>query len=284
MGEFLDEKEKKQREKFEFSWQQHMCTYAAVLENAFESDISARMRLCKELDIISRVFRERSLKLILSAQGHFKTAEEEADYIPQIEAKSAKKLAAAVKRLSRLLAECKSESDEIACYYVMAIAAEAMGDTENKLRYYSEVCKRNVRWYLPYMKLARGLADRGEYEKAKVYYEKAIPLLKSGLNKRVMGGTAYADIAYLCTKLKRYEEAEAALEKSHECSDYIPNRGIVEALLYAATGKPERVQASLAALAKEESPYLEQTRELAEKISAGEDVFFEDNEVRKNDG
>ncbi len=271
MESILDEKEKKRLEQFELSWKEHMYTYSAVLENAFESDVSDRMRLCKELDIISRVFRDINLKFILSVQGYFSTEEEEANYIPQIEAKNAKKLAGSVKRLSRLLAECKNESDEAACYYVMAIACEAAGDIENKLLYYAEACKRNVRWYVPYMKLAKGLADRGEYEKAKFFYEKAIPLMKNGLSKRVMGGTAYTNIAYLCTKLNRYEEAEAALEKSYECSDYIPNRGVVEVMLYAVTGKRERVNASLDALEKEKSPYLEQSREMAEKILAGKD-------------
>ena len=272
MAEYiLDEKEKRRMEQFKLSWKEHMCTHSAVLETSFESDISTRMKLCKELDIISRVFRERNLKFILSVQGDFKTEEETANYIPQIEEKNVKKLAASVKRLSGLLSECKNEDDEAACYYVMAIACEAMGDTENKLRYYAETCKRNVRWYVPYMKLAKGLADKGEYENAKFFYEKAVTFMKDGMNKRVMGGTAYANIAYLCTKLKRYEEAEGALEKSHECSDYIPNRGIVEAMLYAVKGKTAFVEESLSLLEKEENPYLEQTKAMVEKILAGED-------------
>lgn len=228
--------------KFQQSWQVHMGAFGPVLESSFREDCTARVHLCAALNHISR---------------------RESD--------------AGAKKLELLIPRCKTETDRAAVAFFYGLSHQMAGEETAMIVCYREAVDLGLRFYIPFMKLAKVYQGWLMYDKAAKYYRGAIACFDGmglGAGEKVILGSAYAGLATCLTMMHRYSDAERTLETSRVVCPDGPGRSAVEAILYAVLGKREAAQTALQVLLTHAPQVYEQTRSTVRRILAGEEPMF----------
>lgn len=228
--------------KFQQSWQVHMGAFGPVLENSFREDYTAKVHLCAALNHISR--RD-------CAQGY--------------------------KKLELLGPRCKTDADRAALTFFLGVCCQMGGDEVHMICFYQEAVDGGLRFYMPYMKLAKIYQGWIMYDKAAKYYRGAIACYDGmglGAGEKVILGSAYAGLATSLTMMHRYSDAERTLESSRTICPDGPGRSAVEAVLYAAQGRESDAEAALKVLLAHAPQVYEETRNSVRRILAGQDPIF----------
>lgn len=228
--------------KFQQSWLVHMGAFGPVLESSFREDYTARVHLCAALNHISR-----------------------------------REVGAGVKKLELLAQRCKTDSDRAALAFFYGLCFQMGGDERRMAAFYREAIDLGLRFYIPYMKLAKFYQSGILYDKAAKCYRGAIVCFDGmglGAGEKVILGSAYAGLATCLTMMHRYDDAERTLETSRVICPEGPGRSAVEAVLYAALGREEAAEAALKTLLTHAPQVYEETRAAVRRILTGEDPMF----------
>lgn len=231
-----------EEEKLQQSWRVHMGAFGPVLESCFREDYTAKVHLCAALNRISR--RE-------CAQG--------------------------MKTLALLDKHCKTDADRAALNFFRGVCCQMGGDEVHMICFYREAVEGGIRFYMPYMKLAKVNQGWLRYDKAAKYYRGAIACYDGmglGDAEKVVLGSAYAGLATCLTMMHRYSDAERTLENSRTICPDGPGRSAVEAVLYAALGRAGEAEAALKVLLTHAPQVYAQTRDGVRRILSGEDPIF----------
>lgn len=224
------------------SWQVHMAAFGPVLEHAFEQDYQARIHLIAALNHLSR--REVS-------QAH--------------------------QKLEQLRKRLANDADHLAWTFFKGLCFEFGGDTEYMLLCYTTVTEHGLKFYMPYIKLAKFYQKGHLYDRAEKQYLGAIACFDGtglGPQEKLILGSAYAGAATCRTMMHQYAEAEKLLSVSRQLWSDGPGRSAVEAVLYAALNHREKVEAALEVLKNHAPQAYEEIKQTATKILAGEEPMF----------
>lgn len=228
--------------KFQLSWRVHLGAFGPVLDTCFHEDYTAKVHLCAALNHISR--RE-------CAQGY--------------------------KKLELLASRCKTDADRAALAFFLGVCCQMGGDEVHMICFYREAVDGGLRFYMPYMKLAKVYQGWVLYDKAAKYYRGAAACFDGrglGAGEKVILGSAYAGLATCLTMMHRYSDAERTLENSRIICPDGPGRSAVEAVLYAAQGREADAEAALKVLLAHAPQVYEDTRKTVRAILAGTDPIF----------
>lgn len=130
-----DEAFDKAKESLEFSWEVHRQAYRSILEPAFVENQQVRIPLIAALNHISRREVKRGLEILQSLKEH---------YI--------------------------YDEDKAAWTFFVGLCFEMAGQKEQMLRWYEAAGKFGLRFYLPYLKIAKAEHNSGQFEKSLNYY------------------------------------------------------------------------------------------------------------------
>ena len=234
--------------KFQQSWRVHMGAFGPVLESAFRGDWAAKIHLCAALNHISR--RE-------SRQG--------------------------MDKLQELEKHVRTDTDRAALSFFRGVCCQMGGDETGMICHYRDAAELEIRFYMPYMKLAKVYQGWLRYDQAARYYRGAIACYDGmglGAGERVILGSAYTGLATCLTMMHRYSDAERALETSRTICPDGPGRSAVEAILYAAMGREAEAEAALKVLLTHAPQVYEQTRASVRGILSGADPIFCEHEPK----
>lgn len=241
---FADKMARKAFEKPETqrSWQVHMAAFGPVLEHAFEEDYQARIHLIAALNHISR-----------------------------------RELQPGLKKLELLRKRIANNSDQAALVFFVGLCFDLAGQNEQMLLYYTAAAELGLRFYMPYIKMAKFYQNGHLYDRAEENYLKAVSCFDgTGLRDqdKLILGSAYAGAATCRTMMHKYEEAEKLLSVSRQLWPDGPGRSAVEAVLYAALSQPEKVEAALDVLKHHAPQAHAELSATAAMILAGEEPMF----------
>lgn len=200
------------------SWETHRQAFGPILEPAFAENPQVRIPLIAALNHISR----REIR-----QG--------------------------MEKLKEIQPFCIYDEDKAAWAFFVGLCFELAGSKKHMLKWYADSAKYHHRFYLPYLKLARAAMDEKQFEKARSYYETGINCLlemPGDGQDGVLLGAAYTNYASCLTMLHQYEAAQQAWTQAQQYP-LQPGAPAVGAVLYAATGEPERAMGYLEQLKKQ---------------------------------
>lgn len=227
---------------FQKSWAVHMGAFGPILEPAFAQDYQARVHLAAALNRISR----RDLK-------------------------------GGLEKLDPLRERCQTNADKAAWLFFMGLCFDLAGDSERMLAFYRLASEYQHRFYMPYVKMAKFFQAGHLYDRAAQSYHDAIRCYDGmglGEKEKLILSSAYAGLATCQTMMHRYEEAERTLETSRQLCGDGPGRSAVEAVLYAALGRREKVDAALKVLLTHAPQVYAEIRDTAQKILNGTEPMF----------
>lgn len=228
--------------KFQQSWRVHMGAFGPVLEGCFREDDQARIHLCAALNHISR-----------------------------------RECARGMGKLQLVESRCRTEADRAAVAFFRGVCHQMAGDEGRMAICYREAIDRGLKFYMPYMKLAKLWQTACMYDRAERYYRSAISCYDgSGLGEgeKLILGSAYTGLATCLTMMHRYDEAERTLEASRTVCPDGPGRAAVEAVLHAALGREAQAKAALDALLIHAPQVYAETRATVRAILEGKDPIF----------
>jgi len=122
MESFVEKMARKALEepKFQQSWRVHMAAFGPVLEGCFREDDQARIHLCAALNHISR-----------------------------------RECARGMGKLQLVEPRCRTEADRAAVAFFRGVCHQMAGDEGRMAICYREAIDRGLKFYMPYMKLAK---------------------------------------------------------------------------------------------------------------------------------
>lgn len=229
-------------EDFQKKWAVHMGAFGPILGPAFESDYQSRIHLMAALNHISR-----------------------------------RDVPGGLEKLKLIQDKCETNADKAAWLFFAGLCFEFGGMQEQMLSCYQSAGEFHHRFYMPYMKLAKFYQQGCMYDRAEEHYRLAIGCFEgTGLDdgdKRILG-SAYTGLATCLTMMHRYEEAEDALQVSRQLWPDAPGRSAAEAVLYAALGQQEKMNASLSVLENHAPEVYPSVRDMAGRILDGTEALF----------
>lgn len=227
--------------KIDTEWNIYKKIYGKFLDGIFETDINAKKMMTEVLRLIQK-----------------------------------ENPASAEPLLNELIAKyCQKENDRTVVLFFSGIVAELTGQTERALQFFTNAALLEPEYYAVYLKTAKNAHKEGLYGFAEEYYRKTVKCLENEEYDAKMVASAYANICYCLTMMRRFREAEDALIQSEIHCAALPERESTVAILYAANGDFEKMERSLSILSKNEnSRYYESIRALTERISEGKHPQF----------
>lgn len=229
-------------EEFQKSWAVHMQAFGPILAPAFEGDYQSRVHLTAALNQISR-----------------------------------KNLQAGFEKLKLLKEKCETNADKAAWLFFMGLCFDMAGMTEDMLVCYRQAAEFHHRFYMPYMKVAKFYQQGCMYDKAEENFLAAIHCFDGkgpDLQEKRIISSAYTSLATCLTMMHRYPEAEAALETSRQLYPEAPGRSAAEAVLYAALGRAEEMENSLAILRQHAPEVWPEVQQMTDRIRNGTEELF----------
>ncbi len=219
---------------FQKSWQVHMQAFGPILEPAFPGDYQSRVHLAAALNKLST----RDIK-------------------------------GALVKLKPLQQKCETNADKAAWSFFVGLCFEMAGAKDQMLSMYQDAATFGHSFYLPYMKTAKAAHQDAIYASAEADYRKAIACLEGKAEdpqSKLLLASAWSNLASCLIMMHELSGAEQALEKSKAVLAEQPGRNATEAMLRAAMGQREQVEAILAAMEKENLTLAVQVRRETEKI------------------
>ena len=216
------------------SWQVHTQAFGPILEPAFTENYQARIHLTNALNHMSN----RDLK-------------------------------GGLQKLNLIEKNCESDADKAAWLFCMGLCMEMAGMKEEMVSFYQNAGKFGHKFYLPYLKVAKAAHNDAVFEIAEENYENAIRCLNEGddiAQKQMILGSVYTNYASCLTMMHRYDDAEAALQRSCEILPRLQGRAASEAILAAAKGESERALSIVAQIKEQEPTVFAMTNKMVTEI------------------
>lgn len=227
---------------FQKQWAIHMGAFGPILGPAFAEDYQSRIHLIAALNHISR-----------------------------------RDVRSGLKKLQQLQEKCETNGDKAAWLFFVGLCYEFAGQQEQMLSFYQAAGEFHHRFYMPYLKLAKWFQQGCLYDRAEENYRLAIGCFEGtgpdDADRRILG-SAYTGLATALTMMHRYGEAEEALFASRQLWPDAPGRSAAEAVLYAALGQQEKVNASLLILESHAPEVYPSVRDMAGRILDGTEALF----------
>lgn len=233
------------------SWQGHMQAFGPILAPAFVDDYQTKTHLCAALNFISNRDLEKALK-----------------------------------KLQPLQEKCETDADKTAWLFCMGLVFDMAGVTDVMVDFYQQAAQYGHRFYLPYLKVAKAAHIDGAFDVAAENYEIGIDCLRHGEyndQTRVVLGSACSNYASALTMMHRFEDAHAMLDASMDYMPVLPGRSGTHAVLFAAEGNWEVVDAAMAALESESAELYAQTKKVVDAIRDGTQPRFFTREIAAED-
>lgn len=240
-------KSKRIKNGFESSWATHCRMFGDILEPAFKDDMATRLELTSALNLISA--------------GHYSAGQQ---------------------MLEKLFKYCKTDEDFAAWYFFMGSGCQKMGLDDLAALFYSESAKREPKFYMVYLMLAKCMHAKKQYDLAVAAYLKAIEEIEDrppkdeipAVNTNALLGSVHGNLASCLVMMRRYDDAEYELYEAESYDFSPPQLYVTWATLYAATDRKTLAQAKMAEL-KELSPELETESALRiAEIAEGKNPHF----------
>lgn len=216
------------------SWRVHTQAFGPILEPAFVENYQARIHLTNALNHMSK----RDLK-------------------------------GGLQKLNLIEKDCESDADKAAWLFCMGLCMEMAGMKEEMVSFYQNAGKFGHGFYLPYLKVAKTAHNDAVFEVAKENYESAIRCLCEGdavAQNQMIIGSVYANYASCLTMMHRYDDAEAALQRSCEILPHLQGRAASEAILAAAKGESEKALSIVAQIKEQEPTVFPMTNKMVTEI------------------
>lgn len=229
-------------EKIQKSWRAHLQMFGPILEPAFVDDYQTKTHLCAALNFISNRDLEKGLQ-----------------------------------KLQPLQEKCETEADLAAWWFCMGLVFDVAGVPETMVKCYMNAAACGHRFYLPYVKVAKAAYEDGAYDVAAESYDNAISCLREmEMNEqvRMMLAASCNNYASVLTMMHRYADAHAMLDASMDYMPVFPGRSGTHAVLFAAEGNWEIVDAAMDALRTESAEMYEQVQKVVDDIRAGTQPQF----------
>lgn len=233
------------------SWQGHMQAFGPILAPAFVDDYQTKTHLCAALNFISNRDLEKALKKLQPLQG-----------------------------------KCETDADKAAWLFCMGLVFDMAGVTEAMVDFYQQAARFGHHFYLPYLKVAKAAHMDGAFDVAAENYEIGIDCLRQGEYNdqiRVMLGSVCSNFAAALTMMHRFEDAHAMLDASMDYMPVLPGRSGTHAVLFAAEGNWEVVEAAMTALQSESAEMYAQTQKMVDAIREGTQPQFFTREIAPED-
>jgi tetratricopeptide (TPR) repeat protein len=216
------------------SWETHRQAFGPILEPAFAENPQVRIMLINALNHISRREVKRGMELLKELHPH-----------------------------------CIYDEDKAAWAFFVGLCFEMGGARAQMLEWYEKAGQIGHRFYLPYLKLAKAAHSVADFEKAKGYYKTAIEcLLEMEDPDEIILGSAYTNLTSCYTMLHQYPAADAAWTAAQKYP-LQPGADATAAILYAAMGNEEKVEAHIRRLQEKCPAWVGQTREMTGQILRG---------------
>ncbi|MBE6563922.1 MAG: hypothetical protein E7655_01415 [Ruminococcaceae bacterium] len=204
-------------------WAVHKQAFGPLLEKVFSDDYTTLIRLVRALSVIS--------------QRRF--AEGEAF-------------------LEEIRSACRSDKDSAVLAFFKGLCREGLGDMHSAFLLFHECNRVDHGLCLAYMKEGRVALMLGRYENAGYAFEKAVDLLEKepqSVMQRVFLSSCYAQLSSAQTMLFRYEEAVTSMKQAELLHANQPGRCGIKAMLEAAMGNFDNIDAYIAQL-RQEAPQI----------------------------
>lgn len=218
------------------SWETHRQAFGPILEPAFAENPQVRIILVNALNHISRREIQRGMELLKELQPH-----------------------------------CVYDEDKAAWAFFVGLCFEMAGSGARALEWYERAGKIGHRFYLPYLKLAKGAYGAGQLERAAGYYQTAVEcLLEMPEEDRdeVILGSAYANLTSCLTTMGRYAEAERVWNAA-QGYPLQPGAEATAAILFAALGNRQRAAEYLQRLEKSQHALAAQVGQTVRQLLNG---------------
>ncbi len=223
------------------SWEVHRQAFGPIIEPAFADNKQVRVMLINALNHISRREVERGLEI-----------------------------------LKEIRPFCDCDEDMAAWTFFIGVAFEMGGAKAQMVEWYEKSCEIGHSFYLPYLKLAKDAHGSAKFERAIEYYKNAIECIfemsEDEWDLTVLG-SAYTNMTSCFTMLHRYDEAMEAWESAQKYT-LQPGSDATAAILYAAMGNREKTNEHIEKLKKKFPMWLEQTKEMTDRILDGTHPAF----------
>ena len=228
---------------FQQAWQVHTQAFGPILLPAYDGCYTAKVHLTNILNKISR-------RDVDGAQSVMET----------------------------LIKSCgcdTSEEKALLCF-LQGLCCEVSGDRMGMFSKYARAEDYGHRFYLLHLKCAKFAHESSQLDIALTEYLKALSLIREmpeGPARSRLLGSTLTNTASCLTYMHRCQDAEALLKEARQ-NGPVARIEAVEAVLWAALGRTEELEACRAALAETKDPAYEQILSLTENILNGQEPHF----------
>ena len=232
---------------FQKSWSVHLQAFGPILEPAFVNNYQARIHLTAALNKISR----RDVK-------------------------------GGLLKLSSLKKFCEADADYAAYLFFLGLCFEFSGDKDNMISCYLKSGEYGHKFYLPYLKVAKGAHADAVFEVAEQNYKAAISCYdgtETDAQSKTILASAYTNLASCLTMMHRYSEAEEALAASEEVLPQQQGRDATKAILCAAMGKADEANGLLSEMEAQLPMFAHPTKKMVSEIMGGTHPHFHAVEI-----
>lgn len=229
---------------FQQQWASRAETFAAIMEPAFSDDPKSRIRV---LSIFSLIDRHQF------ARAYRKLAE--------------------LQRFARQTGEAEQALTD----FLYGLCSEVAGDEQQMLTGYIRCTEMAPVYHVPYIKVAKAMLDRAQYESAAAYFQQGISALQrmpSTEKTRYSLASARGNMALALTMMHEYEDAREQLDEALTSPAHRHAFHSIEALLAAATGDAESARKHLALLGEASPDRQADNQELVDRILDGKHPHF----------
>lgn len=229
---------------FQQQWATRAETFGAIMEPAFPDDPKSRIRV---LSIFSLIDRHQF------ARAYRKLAE--------------------LQRLARQ----SGKAEQALTDFLYGLCSEVAGDEQQMLTGYLRCTEMEPAYHVPYIKVAKAMLDRAQYESAAAYFQQGISTLQRMQQTdktRYSLASAKGNMALALTMMHGYEDAREQLDEALTSPAHRHAFHSIEALLAAATGDAENARRHLALLGEASPDRQADNQELVDRILAGKHPHF----------
>ena len=209
---------------FDNAWYIHARMFGDIMDPAFTDDMAARFELVAALNLISRGDMVRGMK-----------------------------------KLDNLFKFCNTDEDFAAWYFFVGVCYEKTGLRERAAVLLTESAKREPKFYMVYLLLAKCLHEEKHYEAALGGYMRALECALNmpqrdelpAVRSEPLIGSSHGNMAACLVMMRQYDEAEYELYEAQSFGYSPPQLNLSWAMLYAATDRKQQAREKMAVLRKE---------------------------------
>lgn len=229
---------------FQQQWASRAETFGAIMEPAFTNDPKSRIRVLSLFSLIDRHQFSRAYRKLAELQR---------------------------------FARQSGKAEQALADFLYGLCSEVAGDEQQMLTGYIRCTEMEPAYHVPYIKVAKAMLDRAQYESAAAYFQQGISSLQrmpQTDKTRYSLASARGNMALALTMMHEYEDAREQLDEALTSPAHRHAFHSIEALLAAATGDAESAGKHLALLGEASPDRVADNRELVDRILDGKHPHF----------